>query len=71
MGGEDWARWVAALTERGLLRDGFRTVALSYIGSSLTSAIYRDGTIGAAKEHLEQTALDLNEQPRRRSAAGH
>lgn len=59
MGGEDWARWVAALAGRGLLRDGFRTVALTYIGSKLTSAIYRDGTIGAAKTHLEATAGSL------------
>ncbi|GAB3830263.1 trans-2-enoyl-CoA reductase family protein [Dactylosporangium cerinum] len=62
MGGEDWSRWVAALQERNLLRTGFRTVALSYIGSSLTSAIYRDGTIGAAKVHLERTARELDER---------
>ena len=61
MGGEDWSRWVMALSERGLLRDGFRTVALSYIGSGLTSAIYRHGTIGTAKEDLERTATTLNE----------
>jgi enoyl-[acyl-carrier protein] reductase / trans-2-enoyl-CoA reductase (NAD+) len=60
MGGEDWARWIAALADRDLLRDGFRTVALSYIGSPLTSAIYREGTIGAAKAHLEATATDLS-----------
>lgn len=62
MGGEDWLRWIAALAERDLLRDGFRTVALTYIGSRLTSAIYRDGTIGAAKAHLEATADRLNER---------
>ncbi|WP_194821349.1 enoyl-[acyl-carrier-protein] reductase FabV [Micromonospora sp. S-DT3-3-22] len=62
MGGEDWSRWVTALAERGLLRDGFRTVALSYIGSPLTSAIYRAGTIGAAKADLESTAVALTEQ---------
>jgi enoyl-[acyl-carrier protein] reductase/trans-2-enoyl-CoA reductase (NAD+) len=62
MGGEDWARWIARLAQAGLLRHGFRTVALSYIGSSLTAAIYRSGTIGAAKEHLEQTAVELNER---------
>ncbi|MEU0137637.1 enoyl-[acyl-carrier-protein] reductase FabV [Streptomyces sp. NPDC006296] len=56
MGGEDWSRWIDALAERGLLRDGFRTVALSYIGSPLNAAIYRAGTIGAAKTHLESTA---------------
>ncbi|GAA0510154.1 enoyl-[acyl-carrier-protein] reductase [NADH] [Paractinoplanes deccanensis] len=62
MGGEDWSLWMTALAERGLLHDGFRTVALSYIGSELTSAIYRAGTIGAAKAHLEATALDLDKR---------
>jgi enoyl-[acyl-carrier protein] reductase/trans-2-enoyl-CoA reductase (NAD+) len=62
MGGEDWSRWITALGERGLLRNGFRTVALSYIGSSLTAAIYRDGTIGAAKMHLEGTAEQINDR---------
>ncbi|MFI7644051.1 enoyl-[acyl-carrier-protein] reductase FabV [Nonomuraea sp. NPDC049400] len=59
MGGEDWARWVDALAARRLLRPGFTTVALSYIGSHLTSQIYRQGTIGAAKAHLEGTALTI------------
>ena len=49
MGGEDWARWVAALEDRGLLKPGFSTVALTYIGSELTGPIYRQGSIGAAK----------------------
>ncbi|MFD9904167.1 trans-2-enoyl-CoA reductase family protein [Streptomyces sp. NPDC059063] len=62
MGGEDWSRWITALAERGLLRDGFRTVALSYVGSPLTSAIYRAGTIGAAKADLEATAVALTER---------
>jgi enoyl-[acyl-carrier protein] reductase/trans-2-enoyl-CoA reductase (NAD+) len=60
MGGEDWSRWVDALADRELLAPGFTTVALSYIGSELTSAIYRQGTIGAAKNHLEHTARNLN-----------
>jgi enoyl-[acyl-carrier protein] reductase / trans-2-enoyl-CoA reductase (NAD+) len=60
MGGEDWACWIDAMEERGLIRPGFQTVALSYIGSELTSAIYRRGTIGAAKKHLEETATALN-----------
>jgi enoyl-[acyl-carrier protein] reductase / trans-2-enoyl-CoA reductase (NAD+) len=61
MGGEDWHRWITALSERGLLNRGFQTVALSYIGSALTAAIYREGTIGAAKLDLEQTASTLTE----------
>lgn len=60
MGGEDWARWVRALSERGLLKPAFNTVALTYIGSEITGPIYRQGSIGAAKADLEQTALTLS-----------
>jgi enoyl-[acyl-carrier protein] reductase / trans-2-enoyl-CoA reductase (NAD+) len=56
MGGEDWADWVADLAGRGLLAPGFQTVALTYLGSDLTAPIYRKGTIGRAKDHLEATA---------------
>ena len=59
MGGEDWALWVDLLREHDLLAPGFRTVAYSYVGPDLTRAIYRAGTIGRAKEHLEATAGDL------------
>ncbi|MCA6091442.1 enoyl-[acyl-carrier-protein] reductase FabV [Streptomyces sp. SCA3-4] len=62
MGGADWERWIDHLAGRGLLADGFATAALSYIGSSMTAAIYRQGTIGAAKAHLEATARSLNER---------
>lgn len=62
MGGTDWARWIDHLAGRDLLAQGFATVALSYIGSPLTASIYRQGTIGAAKAHLEQTARDLNDR---------
>lgn len=62
MGGADWERWTDHLADRGLLADGFTTAALSYIGSPLTAAIYREGTIGAAKAHLEGTARTLSER---------
>ncbi|GHH69421.1 hypothetical protein GCM10018781_27900 [Kitasatospora indigofera] len=62
MGGTDWERWIDHLAGRGLLADGFSTAALSYVGSSLTAAIYRQGTIGAAKAHLEATARVLDER---------
>lgn len=62
MGGADWERWIDHLTGRGLLGEGFTTAALSYIGSPLTAAIYRQGTIGAAKAHLEATARTLDER---------
>lgn len=59
MGGEDWKMWIDALEAAGALADRFTTVAYSYIGPELTWAIYRNGTIGRAKEHLEQTAKQL------------
>ncbi|MGW1145198.1 enoyl-[acyl-carrier-protein] reductase FabV [Streptomyces sp. NPDC002454] len=62
MGGADWARWIDRLAARGVLAPGFSTAALSYIGSPLTAAIYRQGTIGAAKAHLEATARTLDER---------
>lgn len=62
MGGEDWQIWIDALEKAGVLNEGFRTVAYSYIGPELSHAIYRDGTIGQAKKDLEQTALNLNKQ---------
>ncbi|MFJ4668441.1 enoyl-[acyl-carrier-protein] reductase FabV [Kitasatospora purpeofusca] len=62
MGGADWERWIDHLAGRGLLAEGFTTAALSYIGSPLTAAIYRQGTIGAAKAHLEATARALDER---------
>lgn len=62
MGGADWERWIGHLADRDLLADGFATAALSYIGSPLTAAIYRQGTIGAAKADLEATARTLDER---------
>jgi enoyl-[acyl-carrier protein] reductase / trans-2-enoyl-CoA reductase (NAD+) len=60
MGGEDWELWLDALAEAGALADGFSTVAYSYIGPDLTYPIYTNGTIGRAKEHLEDSAARIN-----------
>lgn len=61
MGGEDWKIWMDALIEADVLAPGCRTVAYSYIGPEITHAVYRAGTIGAAKDHLEATAHTLND----------
>ncbi|KLT67751.1 enoyl-ACP reductase FabV [Flavobacterium sp. ABG] len=61
MGGEDWTMWMDALKEENLLAEGATTVAYSYIGPSLTEAVYRKGTIGRAKDHLEATAFSITE----------
>lgn len=60
MGGTDWQEWIELLNGEGLLAEGAKTIAYSYIGPSLTTAIYRDGSIGQAKAHLEATAQNLN-----------
>ena len=60
MGGEDWRMWMEALAQEGLLAPGVRTLAYSYIGPELTWPIYRDGTIGRAKNDLEQAARSLD-----------
>jgi enoyl-[acyl-carrier protein] reductase/trans-2-enoyl-CoA reductase (NAD+) len=59
MGGEDWEMWLDALRHHNLLAPGVVTVAYSYIGPEVTYAIYRNGTIGKAKEDLENTAARL------------
>ncbi len=59
MGGEDWALWISALAEAGVLAPNATTVAYSYVGPRLSWPIYREGTIGAAKAHLEATAAEL------------
>ena len=61
MGGEDWAMWIDALKQANLLAKGATTVAYSYIGPSLTEAVYRKGTIGRAKDHLEATAFSITD----------
>ena len=61
MGGEDWAMWIAALQKNNLLARGAVTVAYSYIGPSLTEAVYRKGTIGRAKDDLEAAAFAITD----------
>jgi enoyl-[acyl-carrier protein] reductase/trans-2-enoyl-CoA reductase (NAD+) len=67
MGGEDWEMWIDALEQGGALSKVAKTVAYSYIGPDLTWAIYRNGTIGRAKEDLEATARRIHHKL---SAAG-
>jgi enoyl-[acyl-carrier protein] reductase/trans-2-enoyl-CoA reductase (NAD+) len=59
MGGEDWEMWIDALSDAGVLAPGALTVSYSYIGPTVTWAIYRNGTIGRAKEDLEAAAARL------------
>lgn len=62
MGGEDFQLWVEALLEAGVLAKGVKAIAYSYIGPEITYPVYRAGTIGKAKEHLEKTTRVLNQE---------
>lgn len=65
MGGEDWELWIDALDKEQLIAPGAVSVAYSYVGPAVTHAVYRNGTIGAAKDHLEATAKKLDERLKR------
>jgi enoyl-[acyl-carrier protein] reductase / trans-2-enoyl-CoA reductase (NAD+) len=62
MGGEDWQMWIDALLAENLLAPGVQTFAYSYIGPDLTWPIYKNGTIGKAKEDLERVQRALDER---------
>lgn len=62
MGGEDWQLWIDALREAGVLAEGAKTVAFSYIGTEITWPIYWHGALGKAKADLDATARRLDAQ---------
>lgn len=62
MGGEDWEFWLDALAGAGVLAEGARTLAFTYIGTELTWPIYWQGTLGKAKEDLDRAAAALRQR---------
>ncbi|MDR0645035.1 MAG: trans-2-enoyl-CoA reductase family protein [Treponema sp.] len=60
MGGADWELWIDALQKADLLAENAKTIAYTYIGPELSWAIYKNGTIGRAKEDLEHTCKAIN-----------
>ncbi|WP_435214569.1 enoyl-ACP reductase FabV [Luminiphilus sp. nBUS_16] len=62
MGGEDWQMWIEALDEAGVLAEGAKTTAYTYIGEKITWDIYWHGTIGAAKKDLDKRVVDIRER---------
>lgn len=62
MGGEDWQIWIGQLQAAGVLANGFKTVAYSYLGPKSTYPLYKEGSLGSAKEHLHKTADNLHAQ---------
>ena len=62
MGGEDWEMWIRALAEAGVLAEGVKTTAYTYIGEKITWDIYWHGTIGAAKQDLDRRVKGIRER---------
>ena len=62
MGGQDWELWIEALANAGVLAEGCKTVAYSYIGTEITWPIYWHGALGKAKEDLDRAAKANNER---------
>jgi len=62
MGGEDWQMWIDALGEAGVLADGAKTTAFTYIGEKITWDLYWDGTIGQAKKDLDTKVLAIRDK---------
>ena len=62
MGGEDWEMWMDALAEVGVLADGAKTTAFTYIGEKITWDLYWDGTIGQAKKDLDARVIGIREK---------
>lgn len=62
MGGEDWQRWLSQLNAAGVLAEGCKTTAYTYIGKELTWPIYGQATIGRAKEDLDRAARAIMQE---------
>ncbi len=62
MGGEDWQMWIDALDEAGVLAEGAKTTAYTYLGEKITWDIYWHGTIGQAKQDLDKRVLDIRKK---------
>ena len=60
MGGEDWEWWIDALNDAGLLAEGCKTTAYTYIGKELTWPLYGHASIGMAKKDLDRASTAIN-----------
>jgi enoyl-[acyl-carrier protein] reductase / trans-2-enoyl-CoA reductase (NAD+) len=66
MGGSDFYDWVMACDEAGILSDQVKAMTYSYVGGTFTKPIYRDGTLGKAKDDLEAYTYKLDAHLKRK-----
>ncbi len=62
MGGEDWEWWIDLLMAEGLLAEGCKTTAYTYIGKELTWPLYGKATIGMAKKDLDRASSAIDKK---------
>ena len=62
MGGDDWQMWIDALDEAGVLADGAKTTAFTYLGEQITHDIYWNRSIGEAKKDLDKKVLSIRDK---------
>lgn len=60
MGGEDLMLWIDYLKSQGVVEDTLKVVAYTYEGPSLSWPVYKDGTIGKAKDDVKDKCVTLN-----------
>jgi enoyl-[acyl-carrier protein] reductase/trans-2-enoyl-CoA reductase (NAD+) len=60
MGGSDWYDWIEQLVDEKLLSEQAKSISYTYIGSKGNAKIYRDGTIGKAKDDLEAYGVKID-----------
>ena len=61
MGGEDWQMWIDTLQAAGVLAQGAKTTAFTYLGEEVTQDIYWNGSIGAAKKDLDTKVIRIRD----------
>ncbi len=60
MGGSDFYDWVERCQKAGILSNGVKAITYTYVGGTFTKPIYRDGTLGKAKDDLEAYTYKIN-----------
>ncbi len=62
MGGDNLKKWVEKLNEADVLEKNTKVISFSYEGPDLTHKIYKDGTIGKAKQNLLEATNEINKK---------
>lgn len=64
MGGEDWEWWMDELAHAGLLAEGCKSTAYTYIGKEMTWPLYGHASIGMAKKDLDRASATIDRKLR-------